>query len=67
MWQIRFLANLWSPRIHDTYIQKCSLKTNRDEDTLEKVNIDGSIIWRLILKKQGKRKWTESVSRNRVL
>jgi hypothetical protein len=32
----RFLANLLSPRIHDTYIHKFSLKTDRDEDTLEK-------------------------------
>lgn len=56
----RFLANLCSSRIHDIYIEKFSLKTNRDEDTLEKVNIDGSITWRLILKKQDMRKLTES-------
>lgn len=60
VWHIDFLANLWSPRIHDTYIQKFSLKTDTDEDTLEKVNIDGSIMWRLILKKQNMRKLTES-------
>jgi hypothetical protein len=39
--------------------EKFSLKTDRNEDT-DEVNIDGSIMWRLVLKKRDTMKFTES-------